>query len=101
MIFSPKRFRLTSIEAAHESNLVIHNTQLLVVRPEEHDIIVRAVQGLQSISRQLGQAECAQRQVRERRLELGANLLARWGVIRVSEYLDVLVEGLQVVFGVL
>lgn len=48
---------LTSIEAAHKGNLVVHNAELLVVGPEEHEVVASAVQGLQRILRELRQAE--------------------------------------------
>lgn len=60
-----------------------------------------AVKSLESISRQLRQAEGAHRQVGERSLQLGADILGIWSVVRMPEHLDVLVKGLQVVLGML
>lgn len=92
---------LTSIEAAHESELSVDEAQLLVVRPVEHNIVTGSVQTFQRISVELGHAEGAEGQVREGRLEVGADVPARGNMVWVPEHLDILVESLQVMFGVL
>lgn len=99
--FTASRLQLTSIETAHEGELPVDQTQLLVVRPVQHDVVTSSVETLQRIAGELGHAEGAEGQVLEGRLELGADVPARGNVVWVPEHLDVLVESLQVVFGVL
>ncbi|KUI63669.1 hypothetical protein VM1G_12024 [Cytospora mali] len=89
------------VETAHKGNLVVDQAQLLVVGPEKHDIVVGTVEGLQRVPRHLGQAEGAESQVLETGLELGGDVLAGRCVVRVAEHLDVLVESLKGMLGVL
>lgn len=89
------------VEATHEGNVVVNQAELLVVGPEQHDIIVSTVEGLQAVPGHLRQAEGTKGQVVEGSVDLGVNVLLGGHVIRVPEDLDVLVELLQRVLGVL
>lgn len=92
---------IAGVKTAHERDLVVDQAQLLVVSPEEHNVVVGTVEGLKGVSGHLGQAEGAERQVLEASLDLGGDVLAGRGVVRVSEHLDVLVKGLEGMLGVL
>lgn len=92
---------VAGVEATHEGNVVVNQAELLVVGPEQHDIIVSTVEGLQAVPGHLGQAESAEGQVVEGSVDLSANVLLGGHVIRMPENPDVLVEFLQGVLGVL
>lgn len=89
------------VEATHEGNVAVNQAQLLVVGPEEHDIVVSTIESLQAVPRHLGQAESAKGQVVEGAVNLSVDVLLGGHVIRMPEDLDVLVELLQRVLGVL
>lgn len=89
------------VEATHEGNVAVNQAQLLVVGPEKHDIIVSTIKSLQAVSGHLGQAESAKGQVVEGAVDLRVNVLLGGHVIRMPENLDVLMELLQRVLGVL
>lgn len=71
-----------------------------MVRPVQYDVVAGTVQGLQRILGEFGHAKCAL-QIRKGSLKLGTEIATSGYVVRVSEHLDVLVESLEVVFGVL
>lgn len=88
------------VKATHEGNLVVDQTQLLVVCPKEHNVVMGTIERLQGIPGHLGQAEGAECQVLETGLKLGSDVLAGGCVVRVAEHLDVLMESLEGVLGV-
>lgn len=88
---------LTHIQTAHEDELAIHNTELLVMGPEQDAVAEGAVQRCQRVGRGLGQRHGVQRHARK---AVGDILLVR-DMVRVSEHLNVRVQSLQGMLGVL
>lgn len=83
---------LTHIQASHECELPINNAQLLVMSPEQRNVVLRSVQCGQGILREFSQAECAHLHLGAK---IGQDISASWDVVRMSEDLDVLVKTFQ------
>ena len=95
------RSSLTHIKSAHKGNSVVYKAQLLVMGPEQDDVIARAVQTLEGIRSQLGDAEGIHGEPREPSDKVVFDVMTAGIVIRVTEDLDIGVKSLQMVLCVL
>jgi hypothetical protein len=71
------------------------------VCPIQHHIVAGAVQRRQSVFGELGEVKGPQGEVLEARLKLCFDVISGWMVVRVSEDLDIRVQSLQCMFGML
>lgn len=92
---------LTHVQPPHERYPPVHDTKLLVVRPEQHHAVARPVDGLERVGRRLGDAGGVERHVAEAGAQVLGEVVAGGAVLRVAEDGDVGVEGLEVLAGVL
>lgn len=88
------------IEAAHKCHLSVDKAQLFMMSPVEHHIVLHPVQGLYGILGGLGKVERVEGQV-PKGLKGSLCIVSVGMMIGVSEHLDVWVESLQGVLGVL
>ena len=93
--------RLTHIEAAHKGDLLVNDAQLLVVGPEQHPAVARAVYSFESVYGGLGDARGVEGKVLEAGGEVLGEVIAGGGVVGVSEDGDIGVQRLEVMTGVL
>ncbi len=81
---------LTHVQATHEAYLPVNDEQLLMVGPEEHHVIGRAVECLEGISRGLGETKGGE--VSESVTQLSLEVITRRCVIWVPENTNIWVK---------
>ncbi len=92
---------LTQIKATHESDLGVYDAELLVVGPVKNDVVTGAVERLQGVVAQLGQAEAPEGEVSKAGPNIGLKVFAAENMVGVPKHPDVGVQRLECVLGVL
>lgn len=90
---------LTHVQSSHKGNPAIDEAQLLVMGPEQDHVVGASIESLECVARDLG--EVGGPQVLETLDKAGQDLVASGDMVRVPKDLDVWVQRLEGVLGVL
>lgn len=89
----------THVQPSHKGNPAIDETQLLVMSPEQDHVVGASIESLESVARDFGKISGPQ--VLKTLDYAGQDLVASGNMIRVSKDLDVWVQSLEGMLGVL